>query len=164
MSKAIQDALNEQITNELNSAHLYLSMSAYCQSTNLPGFAHWLRLQNQEEIAHAMKLFGYIYDRGGRVVLREIAKPPVEFKSALALMQQTLEHEQRVTVSIHKLYELSVKEKDYATQTHLQWFITEQVEEEKQAGQVVERLKMVGNQGPGLFMLDKELGARASAG
>jgi ferritin len=160
LSKALQKAINEQIKNELSSAYLYLSMSAYCGTLNLQGFTRWMRLQGQEEVSHAMKLFDYIQERGGRVVLQAIDQPPAEFKSPLDVFQQVLEHERKVTGMIHRLYELAVKENDYATQVMLQWFITEQVEEEKGASAVVEQLKMIGNQGIALFMLDKELGAR----
>jgi len=162
LNKGVQDAINEQIKNELYSAYLYLSMSAYCEAVNLPGFAHWMRLQSQEEVSHAMKYFEFINDRGGRVVLQAIDQPPIEFQSPLDVFQQTLEHERKVTAMIHRLYELAVKENDYATQAQLQWFITEQVEEEKRASEIVERLKMIGDQGPALLMLDRQLGERGS--
>lgn len=162
LNKAIQDAINEQVKNELYSAYLYLSMSAYFEAVNLPGFAHWMRLQSQEEVSHAMKYFDFISDRGGRVVLQAIDQPPVEFQSPLDVFQRTLEHERKVTAMIHRLYELAVKENDYATQTELQWFITEQVEEEKRAHEIVERLKMIGDQGAALLMLDRQLGERGS--
>src|SRR5215203_264239 len=129
----VQDAINNQINKELFSAYVYLSMSGYCESINLPGFAHWMRMQAQEEVSHGMRLFDYVNNRGGRVELQAIEKPPTDFQSPLALMQGTLEHEQRVTAMIEKLYELAAKENDYATQAELQWFIIEQVEEEKNA-------------------------------
>jgi ferritin len=160
LNKTIQDALNEQITEEFASAYLYLSMSAYCDSANLPGFAHWMRLQYQEELAHALKLFDFVSDRGGRVMLRAIAQPPAEFESPLDLFQQALEHERAISARINQLYALAMKENDYPTQAHLQWFITEQVEEEKNAGQIVEQLKMSGGNGTALLMLDSALGAR----
>ena len=160
-SKTMQDAINEQINKELYSAYLYLSMSAYCESANLPGAAHWLRAQATEEQGHAMKFFGYIHDRGGRVTLKAIAQPPAEYASLLDLFEQVLEHERLVTSLIHRLYETAVKENDYSSQVLLQWFITEQVEEEKNAGLVVEQLKMIGTQGTPLFMMDRQLGARA---
>ena len=160
LSKAIEEAINEQIKNELYSAYLYLSMSAYLEANNLPGFAHWMRLQNQEEVSHAMKFFDYMNDRGSRVVLQAIDQPPAEFESALDIFQKALDHEQKVTAMINRIYELAVKENDYPTQVELQWFITEQVEEEKSAGDIVEQLKMVGEHGPSLIMLDRQLGAR----
>ena len=160
LSKKLQDAMNEQIKNELYSAYLYLSMSAYCEEANLPGFAHWMRLQAQEEEAHAMKFYGFIYERGGRVVLQAIDQPPVEFQSPRAVFEQTLEHEQKVTAMIHDLYALAVQEKDYASQIFLQWFVTEQVEEEASATQILETLKMIGDKGHALIMLDRQLGSR----
>lgn len=163
LSKKLQDAINDQIKHELYSAYLYLAMSAHFEAVNLPGFARWMRLQSQEETSHAMKLFDFIHERGGRVVLQAIAQPPGEFKSALNVFQQALEHEQKVTEMIHRLYELAGKENDYATQVMLQWFITEQVEEEKTAGDVVEQLKTIGEQPAAVFMLDRQLGARGSA-
>jgi ferritin len=162
LSQAVQDAINEQIKHELYSAYLYLAMSAHCQANNLPGSAQWTALQSKEEVGHAMKFFGYINDRGGRVLLQAIDQPPTEWKSLLAMFQQVLEHEQKVTGLIHRLYEVALKEKDYATQIELQWFIAEQVEEEKNAGEIVEQLKRVGEQGPGLMMTDRHLGKRGA--
>lgn len=162
IKKAIEDAINEQIKSEFASAYVYLSMAAYCESANLPGFAHWMQMQSREETAHAMKMFDYLNDRGGRVILQALEQPPTEFKSPLDMMEQALNHEKSVSGMINQLYALAVKENDYATQGHLQWFVMEQVEEEKTAGVVVERLKLVGNHVPGLLMLDRELGARAA--
>ena len=160
LSKAMQDAINQQINAELNSAYLYLSMSAYCAATNRVGSAHWMRVQFQEEQSHAMKLFDYLNDRGGRALLKAIAQPPAEFKSLLDVFRQVLEHEQEVTAKIHRLYALAVKENDYATQVMLQWFITEQIEEEKTTSEVIAQLKMVGDQGAAVLMLDRHLGMR----
>lgn len=162
LSKALQDAINEQIKNELYSAYLYLSMSAYSEMSNLPGFAHWMRLQSQEEVEHAMKFFDFVNDRGGHVMLQAIDQPPVEFKSSLDMFQKTLEHERKVTGLINQLYELALKENDYPTQVMLQWFIDEQVEEEKNAAQIVETLKMVGDTPQALIMFDRELGRRGA--
>jgi ferritin len=164
LSKTLQDAMNEQIKNELYSAYLYLSMSAYCEAANLPGFAHWMRLQAQEEVTHAMKFYDFIYERGGRVVLQAIDQPPVEFQSPLHVFEQTLEHEQKVTGLINDLYALAVQKKDYASQIFLQWFVTEQVEEEANATQIVERLKMIGDKAHALLMLDREMGGRGAGG
>lgn len=160
LSKVMQDAINEQIKNEFYSAYLYLSMSAHCQTVNLPGIAHWLRLQSQEEASHALKLFDYVHDRGGHVILKAIDQPPAKFQSPIDIFQQTLEHERKVSGMIHRLYALAVKESDYASQALLQWFVTEQVEEEKRASQIVEQLKMTGDGGPALLMLDRQLAAR----
>ena len=163
LHQAIQNAINEQINSELHSAYVYLAMAAYCESINLRGFAHWMRLQCQEEVSHGMKLFDYVHDRGGRVMLRAIAEPAAEFKSPLDMMQHTLEHERKVTAKINDLYALAIKENDYATQVHLQWFISEQVEEEKNASELVNRLQMVGDQSAALLLLDREVGARQNA-
>ena len=160
LGKAVEEAMNEQIGNELFSAYQYLSMSAYCESENLPGFAQWMRAQSQEETEHAMKFYDFILERNGRVVLRGIDGPVVEFSSPLEVFEQALEHEQKVTAMINDLYALAVRENDYASQTFLQWFVTEQVEEEKNAGDVVETLKMVGDKREALFLLDRELGQR----
>jgi ferritin len=160
-SKTIQDAMNEQIKNELYSAYIYLSMSAYFESINLPGAAHWMRLQSQEEVEHAMKFFEHINERGGRVSLMAIDAPPVEFDSPLAAFQMAYEHEQKVTGMIHNIYRLAIEEKDYAANTMLQWFVDEQVEEEKSAQEVVDNLEMIGDNKMGLFMLDRGLGQRA---
>ena len=163
LSKAVQDAINEQIRNEISSAYLYLSMSAYCESANLPGTATWLRVQWQEELAHAMKLFAFVSGRGGRVILQAIERPPAEFKSPVDVFQQVLEHEQKVTGLINRLYETAVKENDFATQVELQWFIREQVEEEKSAGEILQQFKMVGEAGTALLMIDRQLGVRGAA-
>ncbi len=162
LGKAIQDAMNEQMRNEFYSGYQYLSMAAYCESENLPGFAHWMRAQAREEIEHAMKFYDFILDRSGRVVLGAIEEPVVEFGSPLEVFERALEHEQRVTAMINDLYGLAVSESDYASQTFLQWFVTEQVEEEKNAGDVVETLKMIGDKSEALFLLDRELGRRGN--
>ena len=160
LSTSLEKTINDQIKNELYSAYLYLSMSAYLEANNLPGSARWMRLQYEEEVSHAMKLFDYIHDRGGRVVLQAIDQPAAEFGSLLEVFQQALEHEQKVTGMINRIYDLAVKENDYPTQIEMQWFITEQVEEEKTAGDIVDQLKMVGDHGPSLIMLDQYLGSR----
>ncbi|MFQ5657890.1 MAG: ferritin, partial [Candidatus Methylomirabilales bacterium] len=146
LSQKIQDAINEQIKHEFYSSYLYLSMSAHFESVHLSGFARWMRLQSQEEMSHAMKLFDFVQGREGRVVLKAIDQPPAKFKSPIDVFQQALEHERKVTGMIHKLYDLAAKENDYATQVMLQWFVTEQVEEEKAAGDIVEQLKMIGDE------------------
>ena len=160
LSRTTQDAINEQIKNEMYSAYLYLSMSAYCESINLPGFAHWMQMQAQEEMVHAMKFYGYVHTRGGRVVLLAIDQPPAEFQSPLDIFEKALEHEQKVTAMISNLYDLAIQEKDYASQVLLQWFVTEQVEEEDSATKVIDTLKMVGDSRQALLMLDRELAGR----
>ena len=160
LGKAVEDAMNEQIRNEFFSAYQYLSMAAYCESENLPGFARWMRTQAWEETEHAMKFYNFILDRNGRVVLQGLEGPLVDFGSPLEVFEQALEHEQKVTTMINDLYALAVTENDYASQTFLQWFVTEQVEEEKNAGDVVDTLKMIGDKSEALFLLDRELGQR----
>jgi ferritin len=162
LGKAVEDAMNEQIGNELFSAYQYLSMAAYCESENLPGFAHWMRAQAQEETVHAMKFYDFILERNGHVVLGAIDGPLVEFGSPLEVFQRALEHERKVTGMINDLYGLAARENDYASQTFLQWFVTEQVEEEKNAGDVVETLRMIGDGTEALFLLDRELGQRST--
>jgi ferritin len=162
LSKSLQDAINEQMKHEIESAYLYLAMSAYCESKNLPGMATWLRIQWQEELSHAMKLFTYVNARGGRAILKAIDQPPTDYDSPLAIFKTVLQHEEKVTKMINKLYESAIKEGDYATQVELQWFITEQVEEEKNATDILKLLEMVGESGISLMMLDRQLGARAA--
>lgn len=162
LSKAIQDAINEQIKNELHSAHQYLSMSAYCESVTLPGFAHWMRAQAQEEREHAMKFYDFLLNRNGRVILQAIDQPVVEFGSPVEVFEQALDQEQKVTAQINELYGLTTRENDYASQVFLQWFVTEQVEEEKNVGDVLETLTMLGDEGEALFLFDKELGKRGN--
>ena len=163
LPKGLQDALNEQIKNELYSAYLYLGMSAYFEATNLPGFAHWMRVQAREEVSHAMKFFDFINDREGRVQLQAISQPPGDFRSPLDAFQQALEHERRVTGNIRHLRELAMQTSDYEAEPLLEWFIGEQVEEEKTASSIGEQLKRVGDQGVGLLILDRELGQRKAS-
>lgn len=160
LSQTMLDALNEQVKNEFYSSYLYLSMAGFCESITLPGFAHWMRLQSTEEGGHAMKIHDFVQDRGGRVKLLTIDQPPIDFSSPLDVFQQALEHEQLVTGMINTLYGMAGEERDYASQAFLQWFITEQVEEEKTATQIVETLKMIGDEGDALIMLDRELAGR----
>jgi len=160
ISKKVQDALNRQCNREMYSAYLYLSMSAYFQSLNLKGFANWMRVQTQEEMVHAMKFYDYIVQRGGRVVLADIEAPPSEWKSPREAFENTYEHEQKVTGLIHDLVDLAIAEKDPASVSFLQWFVTEQVEEEESSSELAEKLKLIGGDSNGLLMLDKELGQR----
>jgi ferritin len=160
ISKTLQDAINEQINKELYSSYLYLSMAAHFEAANLPGFAHWMRVQYQEEVAHAMKFFDFLNDRGGKVVLKAIDQPQTEWKTSLEIFEMVYEHEQLVTGLINKLYELALKEKDYPTQVLLHWYIDEQVEEEKNASVIVDQLKLIEARGTAVLMLDKQLGKR----
>ncbi|MBM3889030.1 MAG: ferritin [Verrucomicrobia bacterium] len=164
LSKKLQDAINEQIKNEFYSAYLYLSMAAYFEAQSLLGFAKWMRERFQEEQTHAMKFFDFVNDRDGRVELRGIPQPKSEWKSALDVFGEVLKHEQLVSGMIHKLYELALAEKDYPTQTMLQWFIAEQVEEEKNPALIIEQLKLVEGRAGALLMLDHRLGKSAEKG
>ena len=163
ISQSLTDALNEQLKQELYSSYLYLSMSAYCDEKNLPGFAHWMRLQADEEREHAMKVFDFIQDRDRRAVLHALPQPPRDFGSPTNLFEQVLAHEQEVTSLIEQLYRKAAAEQDHATQIFLEWFISEQVEEEKTASQILETLRMAGEHNVALLMLDRELGARTVA-
>lgn len=160
MNEKLQDLMNDQIKNEFYSAYTYLSLAAYCESINMPGFAHWLRVQAQEEIEHAMKFFDHINERGGRVTLQAIDQPPTDFDSLLEVAQAAYGQEQTVTGQINEIYDLAVAEKDYPAQALLQWFATEQVEEEDITSELVARLEMIGDQPAGLVMLDRELAQR----
>ena len=162
ISPSLTDALNEQLKQEFYSSYLYLAMAAYCDSQNLPGFSHWLRLQADEEREHAMKFYDFILDRDGRVALQTLAQPPRDFGSPSKLFEQVLAHEQEVTSLIEQLYRKASAEQDSATQIFLQWFISEQVEEEKTATQILETLRMAGDNNVALLMLDRELGARTA--
>jgi ferritin len=160
VSKQMQDAINKQINAELYSGYLYLSMSAYYQSINLPGFANWMYVQMQEEQAHAQIMYNHIVDRGGRVTLLPIAGPPSEWNSPEQPFADAYEHETKVTAMINDLVKLSMDEKDFASNAMLQWFVTEQVEEEKNPSDVLQQLKLMGSAPGGLFMIDRELAAR----
>jgi ferritin len=160
LKENINKEMNDQIQREIASAYIYLSMVAYLDTKTLPGFAHWMRMQFQEEMNHAMKFFDYINDRGNRVVLQAIEQPPVEFESPLEVFEMALAHEKKVTGHINDLYALAAQENDYASQTLLQWFIEEQVEEEKSAGDMVDMLKLVGDNTHALLMLDREAAQR----
>lgn len=157
----IAKALNEQINKEMFSSYLYLAMSAYCESENYSGCAQWLRLQSKEEYGHAMKIYAYIHEREGKVELETIAKPQTEFKNLTKLFSMVAEHEQKVSASINSIYESAVKANDYPTQIMLQWFITEQVEEEKSANEIVALLDKVGDSPISLMMFDRQLGSRS---
>ena len=164
LSAKIQDALNAQINLELSSSYHYLAMSAFFEASALPGMATWMRVQSEEERTHAMKLFDHLCDRGGTVVLQQVEKPTQEFDGPLSVFEAALKGEQRVTRAINSLYALAQAEQDYPSQVLLQWFITEQVEEEKTAQQAIDQLKMAGSDPSALLMLDQLLGKRPAEG
>jgi ferritin len=160
ISKIMQDAINDQIQKELYSSYLYLSMSAYFENRNLSGFSHWMRVQESEEREHAMKLYDFLLERGGKVNLKAIDAPKTEWTSTLEVAEEVAAHEAKVTASIYALYETALKEKDYPAQVMLQWFISEQVEEEKNAADIVANLKLIEKGGTAIYVLDHQLGKR----
>ncbi|MFM8322061.1 MAG: ferritin [Chloroflexota bacterium] len=160
ISETLQNAINAQINAELYSAYLYLAMSAHFETQALPGFAKWTRMQAQEETEHAMKFFDFVNDRGGKVALKTIEGPKTEFGSALEIFEEILAHENKVTSLIYGVYEVAVAEKDYAAQVMLHWFIDEQVEEEKNAGLIVDQLRLVGDRPGNLLHMDRHIGKR----
>jgi ferritin len=160
IGKKMEKALNDQINAELYSAYLYLAMAAYFESGNLPGFAAWMRAQTQEETMHAMKIYDFINERGGRVTLKAIDEPQKQWKGALAAFEAAYKHEQLVTGRINKLVDLAIQEKDHATNAFLQWFVNEQVEEETSVDSIVQNLKMAEKAPGAMFMMDRELGQR----
>ena len=161
LSPKVEEALNNQLQVELQSAYVYLGMAAHCETVSLEGFAKWLRKQAEEEYVHAMKFYDYINDRDGRVELQALDAPPTKYSSPLQVFETALSHERSVTEKIDDLYELVNNERDFASQAWLDWFVTEQVEEEKTVGLIVDQLKLIGDEGNGLFILDKELGSRS---
>jgi ferritin len=163
LSQVVQDALNEQINAELIASYNYLAMSAHCQQQNMFGFANWLQVQSQEEYGHAMKLYGFLVARGGRVQLKEVPKPQAEFASLLDVFETALKHEQHVSQRIDSLYELAFKEKSFAALVELQWFITEQVEEEQTFRDIVSKLQLLKNDIAAILELDRVLGGRTAA-
>jgi len=160
LSDKMVEALNKQLNKEMYSAYLYMAMSAYSTYTGLKGFANWFMVQYQEEMVHAMKIYDYINDQCGQVKLMAIEQPLTEFESPLDMFEKTLEHEKFITRSINELVDLAIVEKDHATNIFLQWFVTEQIEEEGNDNEIISKLKLVGEDGNGLLMLDKELAAR----
>lgn len=160
IGKKMEQAINEQINAELYSAYLYLSMESYFESINLAGFANWMRIQTQEEVAHAMKMYDYVIARGGRVILKPIAGPATEWKTPLAVFEASYAHEQKVTGLINELVNVAIAEKDHAANMFLQWFVNEQVEEEKNADDIIKKLKLMADAPGGMYMLDKELATR----
>lgn len=160
INEKMQPALNKQINEEMFSAYLYLQMSAWFRSINLSGFANWMHVQSQEEMVHAMKLYDFINDRGGKVALLAIEAPQAEWESPLAAFEAAYAHEQHITGCIDDLVALARRNKDNATEIFLQWYVTEQIEEEASADEIVQKLKLMADAPGGLFMLDAELAGR----
>lgn len=163
ISDKIQNAINDQIKAEFESSYIYLAMAAYCESLNFKGFGVWFKKQAQEEHEHAHKLYAYLTDRGGRVVLKGLETPPAEYGSVMGAFQKAYEHEKYITGRINSIYDLAVAEKDYATQEHLNWFVKEQVEEEAAASEMVETIKMVGDKPGSLIYLDRHAAKRGKS-
>ena len=160
MNKKVYKVFNEQVQAELYSAYMYLAMSLYLEDKNFKGMASWLKVQYEEEREHAFRLAKFMQERGVKPEILQIDAPPAEYGTPLEVFTKALEHEQYVTSRIHSMYEVAVKEKDYAAMTHLHWFIDEQVEEEDQTREIVDKLTMVGDNMNGLFVIDSQLGAR----
>ena len=160
LSDKMIDALNEQINKEMYSAFLYLAMSAYSDFKGLKGIANWYHVQYQEEMEHAMRIYDYVQGQGAQVKLKAIEASPSDFGTPMQMFEKTLEHEQFVTQFINNLVDLAVEEKDHASQIFLQWFVSEQVEEESNVNEILDRIKLAGEDGNGLFMVDKELVVR----
>jgi ferritin len=161
LNDKIQKAFNEQLNFELYSSYIYMSMSGYFYSVNLPGFANWMKVQALEELTHAGKFFSFINDRGGKVLLQTIKGPATQWATPLAAFENALEHEQKVTTRINNLVDLALKEKDHASNIFLQWFVTEQVEEEANATEIIQKLKLIADHPASLFLVDQELAQRA---
>ena len=160
LNQTVAEALNCQINNELYSAYLYLALSSYSQQIGLKGVANWFKIQSQEEMTHALKFYNYLISQGAPAVMRAIDEPPALFDDVAGVFEKTLEHEQFITKCIADLVDLARQEKDHATEIMLQWFVTEQVEEEASATEIIEQLKMVGDKASAIFMVDHQLGKR----
>jgi ferritin len=160
INSKVEGALNDQIRKEVYSSYLYLSMAAQLEFMNLKGFAHWMKIQTNEETKHAMKIYEYLSERGGKIILQQIDAPPSDWKSAKEMFSEAYQHERKVTESINKIVELARTEKDNATEVFLQWFVNEQVEEEANTYEIMQKLQLIGDNAPVLFMLDAEFGKR----
>jgi ferritin len=160
LSEKMLKSINHQINREHYSAYLYLSMASYATAEGLNGFANWFTVQMKEEIFHAEKMYNYVNQQGGRVLLEAVEQPPSDFSSMLDLFEKTLEHEKGVTTMINNLVKLAREEDDYATESFLQWYVTEQVEEEASPSEIIQKLKFIGKDGRGLLMIDKDLATR----
>lgn len=162
LNKKVQDALNQQLNEELYSSYEYLAMSAFFDEQNLDGMSKWMKIQSSEEYEHAMKFYAYILQANGKVELNAIKEPTKNFKTPLDVFEATYQHEKNVTKMIYELFDVTLTEKDHASNIFLQWFITEQVEEEATALKIVDKLKMLADTKSGLYLIDRELGQRAS--
>ena len=160
LKKRVESAINQQINAEFHSAYLYLSMSSYCQSIGMAGCANWLKVQYQEELAHATHFFDYVLERGGRVILTPIAAVDADFKNVMHVFEETLQHELKVTGLINNLMDIAIQESDHAAKSFLQWFVDEQVEEEANVEQILNNLRLINGEGQGLLMMDREMQAR----
>lgn len=160
LKQSVNEAINNQINAELYSAYMYLSMAAYFEDQNLPGFANWMRVQFEEEQFHAFKFYDFVNERGGRVMLKAIDAPPTEWSSVINAFEETLKHEEHVTSLINDLMALAIEEKDYASTSFLQWYVDEQVEEESNVNALIDQLKMINGEGHAMLMIDRELAAR----
>ncbi len=160
LSNTLQKALNEQVTAEMESFYVYLGMAAYFDSLNLKGFSHWMHMQAAEEQNHAMRFYTYLYDRGSRVELLPMGAPPAEWESPLAVFEDALAHERKISGMIHNLMDLAIDDRDHATQAFLHWFVNEQIEEEAAADDIVQRLKFIGDEKMGIYMIDQEMAQR----
>jgi len=160
IKKEVLDAMNEQINAETYSAYMYLSMAAYLKNMGLDGFANWMKIQYQEESAHAIKFFNYLTDRGGKVTLKAVAQVPVDFDGVVDIFEKTLAHEILVTGLINNLVDVAVKASDHASQSFLKWYVDEQVEEESNVEKILATLKLINGEGNGIFMMDRELSQR----
>ncbi len=161
ISKNLQKAIVEQLNKEFHSAYIYLGMSAYCSKEGFNGAASWFLIQYQEEVAHGMKMFKYLEDQGAAITLPAIESVKVEYKSLLDVFKKSLAHEQYMTKNLNNLSDMAMKEKDHATYNLLQWYVTEQVEEEATVGEIIDHIKLVGDNGYGLYTIDKELSERS---
>lgn len=162
LSTIVKDAINQQINHELFASYSYLSMAAWCDHEHFVGCAHWLRVQSQEEYGHAMRLYDFLRMRNVKVVLKQIEAPPHEFESLLDIFEKSLEQEQKVSQQINSLYELALKEKAFASLVELEWFVTEQVEEEKTVREVIHKLKLVKDDPSSLLDIDREMAERSA--
>ncbi len=160
LNKKLTDRLNKQVNREIYSAYLYLGMASYAASIGLNGFANWFNVQVKEEMIHADKIYNYVIQQGGRVILGDIEAPPQKFSAPLKLFEETLEHEKRVTKMINDLIDLAEDESDHATEAFLQWFVTEQVEEESNSADILSKLNLIGKDGNGLLLIDSQLATR----
>ncbi len=160
ISKKVEEVLNKQINAEFWSAYLYLSMSNYLNANGMPGFANWMKVQFDEETYHAMHMLEYVNERGGRVILQPISEVPLEWDGLLHIYEETLKHEEKVTALINECVDIAILEKDHATVNFLQWFVEEQVEEEANVGEIIDHLRMIGGDGNGLYIMDKEFKSR----